>query len=128
MFRQIEGLPRGVFGFEVGGRVMRDEVDEGMGAFEATVAEGYDVALLIEYHADMAEDRGVDEIRFDNRLSARGRTQRFAFVGDRKWRTRFDNFARFIGCDARMFLPGQRNTVLTWLLEASFLKVEKDAG
>jgi len=128
MFRQIEGLPRGVFGIEAAGRIMRDEVDEVMIAFDVTGTDGYDVALLIEYHADMAEDRGVDEIRFHNRLSARGRTQRFAFVGDRKWRTRFDNFARFIGCDARMFLPGQRDTVLTWLLEAPFLKVENDAG
>jgi hypothetical protein len=25
-------------------------------------------------------------------------------------------------------LPGQRNSALTWLLEASFLKVENDAG
>jgi len=128
MFRQIEGLPRGVFGFEVGGRIMRDEVDEGMVAFEATVADGYDVALLVEYHAGMVEGPGVAETRFRNRLSARGRTQRFAFVADRQWRTRFDDFARFIGCDARMFAPGQRDTALTWLLEAPFLKVENDAG
>ncbi len=128
MFRQIEGLPRGVFGFEAGGRIMRDEFDEVMIAFDATGADGYDVALLIEYHADMVEDRGVDEIQFDNRLSVRGRTQRFAFVGDRKWRTAFDDFARFIGCDARMFAPGQRDTELTWPLEAPFLKVENDAG
>jgi hypothetical protein len=128
MFRQIEGLPRGVFGFEVGGRIMRDEVDEGMVAFEATVADGYDVALLIEYHAGMVEDPGVEETRFRNRLSARGRTQRFAFVADREWRTRFDDFTRFIGCDARMFPPGQRDTALTWLLEAPFLKAENDAG
>ena len=128
MFRQIEGLPRGVFGFEVAGRVTRDEVDEGMGAFEATFADGYDVALLMEYHADMVEDRGVNKTRFRNRLSVRGRTQRFAFVGDRKWRTRFDSFTRFIGCDARMFAPGQRDAALAWLLEAPFLMVENDAG
>ncbi len=128
MFRQIEGLPRGVFGFEVGGRVMRDEVDAVMGAFEATVADGYDVALLIEYHADMAEDREVAETRFHNHLSARGRTQRFAFVADCQWRTLFDGFARFIDCDARMFPPSQRDAALTWLLEAPFLKGENDAG
>ena len=128
MFRQIEGLPRGVFGFEVGGRITRDEIDEGMVTFEATVADGYDVALLVEYHAGMVEGPGVAETRFRNRLSARGRTQRFAFVADRQWRTRFDDFARFIGCDARMFAPGQRDTALTWLLEAPFLKVENNAG
>ncbi len=128
MFRQIEGLPRGVFGFEAAGRAMRDEVDEVLGAFEATAADGFDVALLIEYHADMVEDRGVVEIQFDNYLSVRGRTQRFAFVEDRKWRTAFDDFARFIRCDARMFAPGQRDTALTWLLEAPFLKVKNDAG
>ena len=128
MFRQIEGLPRGVFGIEAAGRIMRDEVDEVMIAFDVTGADGYDVALLIEYHADMAEDREVAETRFHNRLSARGRTQRFAFVADRKWRTTFDDFARFIGCDARMFALGQRDTALAWLLEAPFLKVENNAG
>ena len=128
MFRQIEGLPRGVFGIEAAGRMMRDEVDDVMLAFEATDADGYDVALLIEYHADVVKDRGVEEIRSDNRLSARGRTQRFAFVGDRKWRTAFDDFSRFIGCDARMFAPGQRDSALTWLLEVPFLKGENDAG
>ncbi len=128
MFRQIEGLPRGVFGIEAGGRIMRDEVDDVMLAFEATDADGYDVALLIEYHVGMVEGPRVDETRFYHHLSARGRTQRFAFVADRKWRTRFDDFVRFIDCDARMFLPGQRDTALTWLLEAPFLKVENDAG
>ncbi len=128
MSRQIEGLPRGVFGFEVGGRVMRDEVDAVMGAFEATVAEGYDVALLIEYHADMAEGPRVHKTQTDNRLATRGRTQRFAFVGDRKWRTRFDDFARFIGCAARMFPPGKRGEAIAWLIEAPFLKAENDAG
>ncbi len=128
MIRRIGGLPRQVFGFEASGRLMRDELDETMGAFEATAADGYDVALLVEYHADMVEDPGVAETRFRNRLSARGRTQRFAFVADREWRTRFDDFTRFIGCDARMFLPGQRDTALTWLLEAPFLKAENDAG
>ena len=107
---------------------MHDELDEIMSAFEATIADGYDVALLSEYHADMVEDRGVDEIRFHNRLSTRGRTQRFAFVVDREWRTRFDNFTCFIGCDARMFPPGQRDTAVAWLLEAPFLKGEGDAG
>ena len=128
MIRRIGGLPHRVFGFEASGRLMRDELDETMGAFEATAADGYDVALLVEYHADMVEDPGVAETRFRNRLSARGRTQRFAFVADRQWRTRFDDFARFIGCDARMFAPGQRDTALTWLLEAPFLKVENNAG
>jgi hypothetical protein len=128
MFRQIEGLPRGVFGIEAGGRVMRDEVDETMIAFEASFADGYDVALLVEYHADMVEGRGVRKTQTDNRLAARGRTQRFAFVADRKWRTRFDKFSRFIGCDVRMFPPGHRDAALTWLMEAPFLKVENDAG
>ncbi len=128
MIRRIGGLPRQVFGFEASGRLMRDELDETMGAFEATAADGYDVALLVEYHADLVEGPGVAETRFRNRLSARGRTQRFAFVADRQWRTHFDDFARFIGCDARMFPPGQRDAALTWLLEAPFLKAENDAG
>jgi hypothetical protein len=127
MFRQLEGLPRGVFGIEAGGRVMRDEIDEAMIALDATIADGYDVALLIEYHADMVEDHGVEEPRFQNRLATRGRTQRFAFIGDRKWRTDFDDFARFIGCDARMFAPGLRDTALAWLLEAPFLKDKNNA-
>jgi small-conductance mechanosensitive channel len=80
---------------------MRDEFDEVMGAFEATVADGYDVALLVGYHADMIENPGVAEARFRNRLSARGRTQRFAFVADREWRTLFEDVAGFIGFDAR---------------------------
>ena len=128
MIRRIGGLPRQVFGFEASGRLMRDELDETMGAFEATAADGYDVALLVEYHADMVEDPGVAETRFRNRLSARGRTQRFAFVADRQWRTLFDNFTCFIDCDARMFPPSQRDAALTWLLEAPFLKAENDAG
>jgi hypothetical protein len=128
MIRRIGGLPRQVFGFEASGRLMRDELDETMGAFEATAADGYDVALRVGYHADMGEGPGVDAIRFRNRLSASGRTQRFAFVADREWRTRFDDFARFIDCDARMFPPGQRDAALTWLLEAPFLKAENDAG
>ena len=128
MLKQIEGLPRGVFGIEAGGRIMRDEVDEVMGAFDATIADGYDVALLIEYHVGMVEGPRVDETRFNHYVSARGRTQRIAFVADRKWRTDFDDFARFVGCDARMFAPGQRDTALTWLLEAPFLKVQNDAG
>jgi hypothetical protein len=76
----------------------------------------------------MVEDHGVEESRFYNRLSTRGRTQRFAFVGGSKWRIDFDDFARFISCDARMFPPGQRDAALTWLLEVPFLKVENDAG
>jgi len=128
MFRRIEGLPRGVFGIEAGGRITRDELDETMGAFETTIADGYDVALLVEYLAELVEDPGVAETRFRNRLSLRGRTQRFAFVGDGKWCTRFDEFTRFVGCDAQMLPPGQRDAALTWLLEAPFLKVENDAG
>jgi len=128
VLKQIEGLPRCVFGFEARGRMTRDELDEMMGAFDATIADGYDVALLIEYHVGMVEDPRVDETRFYHHLSARGRTQRFAFVGDHKWQAAFDDFVEFVGCDARMFAPGQRDTALTWLLEAPFLKVQNDAG
>ena len=128
MIRRIGGLPRRVFGFDASGRLMRAELDETMGAFEATAADGYDVALLVEYHADMVEDPEVAETRFRNRLSARGRTQRFAFVADREWRTLFEDVAGFIGCDARMFPPSQRDAALTWLLEAPVLKAENDAG
>lgn len=128
MISQIEGLPRQVFGFEAGGQIMRDEVDEMMIAFEATVADGYDLALLIEYHDDTIEDPGLDDIWFSCHLSARGRTQRFAFAGNGKWRARFDDFTKFIGCEARMFPPGQRDAALAWLLEAPFLEVENDAG
>ena len=128
MIRRIEGLPNGVFGFEAMGRVVRNEIDEMMINFEATIANGYDVALLVEYHPDMVEGPEVHETMFRNRLSARGRTRRFAFVGGPEWQSRVDNFSSFVGCEARMFPPGQRDSALAWLLEAPFLKVEDDAG
>ena len=122
MFRQIPDLPRGVFGIEAGGHINRDEVDEVMNVFDATISEGYNAALLIECHPGTVDDRGVDGHRFYNRLSARGRTQRFAFVADRQWRAQFDDLTRFLGCEVRMFSPGQRDLALAWLLEAPFLK------
>ena len=128
MIRQIEGLPRQVFGYEAEGQITYEEVDGVMGAFEATIADGYDTTLLIEYHADVVEAPGNEELRFRNRLSARGRTRRFAFVGESKWRVRFDDFVEFVGCDARMFPPGQREAALAWLLKAPFLKDRGDAG
>jgi hypothetical protein len=128
MIRQIEGLPNGVFGFEAMGRVVRNEIDEIMIDFEATIANGYDVALLVEYHPDMVEGPEVHKTWFRNRLAARGRTRRLAFVGESKWRARVDDFASFVGCDARMFPPGQRDAALAWLLEAPFRKDRGDAG
>ena len=128
MIRQIEGLPRQVFGYEAEGQVTYEEVDEVMGAFDATIADGYDVELLVEYHADVVEAPRDEETRFRNRLSARGRTRRLAFVGDDKWRTRVDDFASFVGCDVHMFPPGQRDAALAWLREAPFRKDRGDAG
>jgi hypothetical protein len=128
MITRLEGLPRKVFGFETAGRLTYAELDEVMNAFDATICVGYDTALLVEYQADVVEDPEIDEIRFRNRLSARGRTRRFAFVGESKWRARFDDFVEFVGCGVRMFPPGQREAALAWLLEAQFLKVENDAG
>ena len=88
MIRQIEGLPRQVFGYEAEGQVTYEEVDGVMGAFEATITDGYDTALLVEYHADVVEVSGNEDLRFRNRLAARGRTRRLAFVGESKWRAR----------------------------------------
>ncbi len=128
MISRIKGLPRQVFGFEVRGKMTRDEMDDVMIDFEATIANGYDVALLVEYHPDMVESPEVQETGFRNRLAARGRTRRFAFVGDHKWQSRVDEFSNFVGCEARMFPPGQRDSAIAWLLETPFLKVEDDAG
>lgn len=126
MIGRIEGLPRGLFGFEAGGRATRDEVDEVVNAFDATVAESYDVALLVEFLPDLESDAAFAETRFENRLSARGRTQRLVFVGQRRWRDIFDDSARFVGCEARMFATGQPDLALAWLLESPFLSGHED--
>jgi hypothetical protein len=128
MIRRLEGLPRKVFGFEAADRLTSAELDEVMNAFDTTITDGYNITLLIEYHSGLSEGPGVDKSRFNYLLSVRGRTQRFAFVGDRKWQAAFDDFAEFVGCDARMFSPGKRDAAIAWLLEAPFLKVEDDAG
>ena len=128
MIKRLEGLPREVFGFEAAGRLTSAELDEVMNAFDATIRDGYDITLLIEYHSGLSEGPGVDKSRFNYLLSTRGRTQRFAFVGDHKWQAAFDDFVEFVGCDARMFSPGKRDAAIAWLLEAPFLKVENDAS
>jgi hypothetical protein len=127
MIRRIEGLPRNVFGFEAGGSVSSPEFDEVMNAFDATICDGYGIALLIEYHPGVGEGPRMDESRFNYLLSMRGRTQRFAFVADRKWQTVFDNFSEFVSCDARIFSPGKRSEAIAWLIEAPFLKARETA-
>lgn len=126
MIRRIEGLPSGVFGFEAGGRVTRDEVDDIMITFDATIGEDYDVALLFDFLPDLESDSAFKATAFDNRLAARGRTQRFAFIGHPRWRAAFEDFVTFVGGEARMFTPGQRDLAFAWLLKAPFLQGRND--
>lgn len=121
MIRRIEGLPRGVFAFEVDGLPTREIVDEVMIDFDATVGDSYDMALLIEFLPTLQSNTAFAELRFEDWLSARGRIRRFVFVGDERWRETFNEFARFVGGEARMFARGKRDAALDWLLKASFL-------
>jgi len=126
MIRRIEGLPRKVFGFEVTGTLTAAELDEVMNAFDATICDGYDITLLIEYHPGVNEGPKVGGSRFNYLLSVRGRAQRFAFVGDHKWQAAFDDLVEFVGCDARMFPPGNRGAAVAWLMKVPFFTAQEN--
>ena len=127
MIRRIEGLPREVFALELSGRITRDEVEEAMNLFDTTISESYYMAFFLDFLPNSQDISNLsNDIRFNNRLSLRGRTKRFAVAGNKKWRKIFDEISGFICCEARMFDSGHRNEAVSWLLTAPFLNAHDD--
>lgn len=122
MIRRIDGLPTGVFGFEVREPATQDEFDDVANAFDATISESYEIALLMDVHPDVKSLSVIEKSQFENRLAARGRVRRFAVVGGVALRNDFGGFTEFVGCDLRMFPSGARNAALEWLLGEPFVR------
>ncbi|MEM6622677.1 MAG: STAS/SEC14 domain-containing protein [Pseudomonadota bacterium] len=118
MMEQITDLPKGLWGFMVSGTVSSAEADPVLNAFDATAMTQYDVALLMEFVGEVDLSQISEEERAYNRLMARGRVRRFAFVALPQFLSMYQGFTAAMGCECQMFQPGQRHDAIEWLKQA----------
>jgi hypothetical protein len=85
---------------------------------ERSYEDGYDMAILFEFDREVQIEKSVWAQEFDNRMAARGRTQRFALVARETWRPRFNSFSQFVsafGTETRMFSADHLSEAREWV-------------
>ena len=125
MVERIDGLPEGVLGFRLTGKLSRDEYHELMKPILAALERGEKLKLLVELPDDFA---GLDLAALWEDMKAAGSVglkhrsawQRFALVTDKDWvRHGVSAFGWVSPGELRVFEPGEREQAVAWVSEAS---------
>jgi hypothetical protein len=124
MVEPIEGLPAGVMGFRLSGKLTRDEyVDALMRPIYAALERGEKLRILVELPDDFS---GLDLGALWQDLKAAGSVglkhrdawERMALVTDKDWvRHAVSAFGWISPGELRLFEPGEREQAVAWLAE-----------
>ena len=125
MVERIDGLPEGVLGFRLTGKLSRDEYHELMKPILAALERGEKLKLLVELPDDFAGlDLGAlwEDMKAAGSVGLKHRSawQRFALVTDKDWvRHGVSAFGWVSPGELRVFEPGEREQAVAWVSEAS---------
>jgi hypothetical protein len=124
MVEQIGGLPAGILGYRLTGKLTRDEYHDAlMQPIYAALERGEKLKLLIELPEDF---HGLDTGALWEDLKAAGSVglkhraawQRFALVTDKDWvRHGVSVFGWVSPGELRVFEPGEVDQATAWLVE-----------
>ena len=125
MVERIDGLPEGVLGFRLTGKLSRDEYHELMKPILAALERGEKLKLLVELPDEFAGlDLGAlwEDMKAAGSVGLKHRSawQRFALVTDKDWvRHGVSAFGWVSPGELRVFEPGEREQAVAWVSEAS---------
>lgn len=118
MMQRLADMPDGVIGIRACGAVTRQDDDRTMNAFDATISDRYDVAVLLCCDDNVDLSAIPQDPRFTTRMRARGRVHRLAHLGPKHFDEELRSFCRFTGADYRRFGAGETGEAVSWLLAA----------
>jgi hypothetical protein len=122
---RIEGLPEGVLGFRLTGKLSREEYHELMEPILAALDRGEKLRILVELPDDFAGlDLGAlwEDMRAAGSVGLKHRSAwvRFALVTDKDWvRHGVSAFGWLSPGELRVFEQGEREPAVAWVSEPS---------